>query len=100
MLSDKVLITENRLHRSQGCSPALVVYGHYPLPVIAEPDTNPWRVGGTDGAKIGSLMEVLTQHGVTAYISGHLHAAFGQRVHRLHSAPDGGESPLTVSTCV
>ncbi|CAL8465131.1 g4666 [Coccomyxa elongata] len=76
--------------RSQECSPALVVYGHYPLPVIAEPDTNPWRKGGAGGAKTCSLMEVLTQHGVTAYVSGHLHAVFGQRVHRLHSAPDGG----------
>lgn len=99
LLSDNMLITQYCRHRSQGCSPAVVVYGHYPLPVIAEPDTKPWRAGGAGGAKTGSLMEVLTQHGVTAYVSGHLHAVFGQRVHRLHSAPDGGESLMTLHPC-
>ncbi|EIE20379.1 Metallo-dependent phosphatase [Coccomyxa subellipsoidea C-169] len=75
--------------RSQGCSPALVTYGHYPLPVIAEPDTKPWSGQGDSRARTGSLLDVLTQHGVSAYLSGHLHAVFGQRVHRLHRAPDG-----------
>ena len=67
--------------------PSLVVYGHYPLPVIEEPETKPW-VRPAKGAEAldnqGSLLEVLTGQNVSAYLSGHLHAAFGQRVHRMH----------------
>lgn len=70
----------------------LVVYGHYPLPLIAEPETKPWqgRVARAAPAKIGSLLQVLTHHNVSAYLSGHLHGAFGQRLHRLHKMPSGG----------
>lgn len=76
-----------------------MTYGHYPLPVIAEPDTKPWIRGGEGSAdtKTGSLVDVLTNHGVTAYLSGHLHGVFGQRVHRMHVSPDGGDSLLMSS---
>ena len=75
------------------------MYGHYPLPVIAEPDTKPWQgFGGVGRARTGSraeqqapLLEVLHRHGVAAYLCGHLHSAFGPRLHRLHAAPGGGQ---------
>lgn len=71
----------------------LVVYAHYPLPVIAEPDTKPWQgfVGAAQQQpKQETLLEVLTKRHVTAVLSGHLHSAFGRRVHRLHATPGGG----------
>ena len=78
--------------------PSLVVYGHYPLPVIQEPETKPWA-GPAKGREAhgtqGSLLEVLKGQNVSAYFSGHLHAAFGQRVHGMHRAPGrGGASRL------
>lgn len=70
----------------------VVVYGHYPLPVIQQPETKPWAnsaMGSTAHQK-PDLMSVLTRHNVSAYVSGHLHAAFGQRVHRMHRTPTKG----------
>lgn len=93
------------------CTPAPVIaFSHYPLSVIRYPRTpakvplhphpiypawapHPcapshtllaptltcrWRLQGE------TLPEVLQRHGTAAYLSGHLHAAFGQRLHRLH----------------
>mmetsp|Transcript_39538 Transcript_39538/g.100239 ORF Transcript_39538/g.100239 Transcript_39538/m.100239 type:complete len:752 (+) Transcript_39538:262-2517(+) len=58
------------------CTPAPVIaFSHYPLSVIRYPRTP---------AKGETLPEVLQRHGTAAYLSGHLHAAFGQRLHRLH----------------
>lgn len=83
--------------RSGGCNPVIVVYGHYPLPLIAEPDTKPWQDRAAAAPlKTGSLLQVLTRHNVSAYLSGHLHGAFGQRLHRLHKVPTGG--PLTCAS--
>jgi hypothetical protein len=36
------------------------------------------------------LPQLLADHGVAAVLSGHLHSAFGQRLHRLHPTPAGG----------
>lgn len=36
------------------------------------------------------LSQLLAQHNVSAVFSGHLHSAFGQRLHRLHATPSGG----------
>ena len=33
---------------------------------------------------------MLSQHGVQAHVNGHLHSAFGQRVHMLHKTKVGG----------
>ena len=76
----------------EGCAPALVLYAHYPLPVMAEPDTKPWQGVAASAARPrrGTLLDVLTRHRVTAALSGHLHSAFGRRMHRLHAAPQGG----------
>lgn len=74
------------------------MYGHYPLPIVAEPDTRPWQgfggvakvVGGAYAGHQAPLLQVLSGHNVSAYLCGHLHGAFGPRLHRLHAAPDGG----------
>ena len=73
----------------------MIVYGHYPLPTIQEPETKPWVAPamGRERPQQDDLLKVLTRHNVSAYLSGHLHAAFGQRVHRLH------KTPLTGTLC-
>ena len=72
--------------------PSLVVYGHYPLPVIQEPETKPWA-GPAKGREAhgtqGSLLEVLTGQNVSAYLSGHLHACL--RPARAPHAPGPGQ---------
>jgi hypothetical protein len=90
--STQTLISKPGRCRAKPCDPVVVAYGHYPLPVIAEPETKPWDAWGRGkAAKIGSLLRVLLHHNVSAYLSGHLHAAFGQRLHRLHDVPTGGD---------
>lgn len=73
----------------------MFVYGHYPLPTIQEPETKPWvsPTVGTERPQQADLLAVLTRHNVSAYISGHLHSAFGQRVHRMHKTPTKGLLP-------
>ena len=83
----------------KAAQPKLVVYGHYPLSTIQEPETKPWVMlakGRELSDSQGSILEVLTGQNVSAYLSGHLHAAFGQRVHRMHRGLGrGGASKLT-----
>lgn len=81
-----------------------MVYGHYPLSTVQEPETKPW-VASAVGAQVpeqAALLEVLTRHNVSAYLSGHLHAAFGQRMHRLYRTPTRGcFSPrILLSSCM
>ncbi len=39
------------------------------------------------------VAQVLAEHNVSAYLTGHLHGAFGQRLHRLHATPAGKSNP-------
>ena len=56
------------------CAAPVVAYGHYPLGVV------------TNGQE---MKRTLQQHGVAAYLSGHLHASCGQRTHHLHRTDAG-----------
>lgn len=82
--------------RTRECNPPVIVYGHYPLPTIQEPETKPWVAPamGRQRPQQDDLLRVLTRHNVSAYLSGHLHAAFGQRVHRLHRTPTNGKDTV------
>ena len=81
-----------QLCRTGECHPVALVYGHYPLPVIQQPETKPWAspAMGSTARQRADLLSVLTRHNVSAYVSGHLHGAFGQRVHRMHRTPTKG----------
>ena len=57
----------------------VLAYGHYPLEVVTRSPYNP----GPDKAG-KSLRELLMHHNVSVYVAGHLHSAFGQKLHRLH----------------
>ncbi|GIL82231.1 hypothetical protein Vretifemale_11147 [Volvox reticuliferus] len=68
-----------------GCSPPYIAYGHYPLSTIAYPGRR--RTGASEAAAAASVQQILVRHGVSAYLAGHLHGAFGHKLHRLHKAP-------------
>lgn len=42
-------------------------------------------------AKVCTLEEVFSSHDVAAYLSGHLHDVFGDRLHGLAPKPGGGQ---------
>lgn len=70
--------------------PFFVAYGHFPLSVIAHPETDPWWLFASRKASpAATLKQVLLRHSVAAYLNGHLHSAFGQRLHRLHPGANG-----------
>jgi len=41
-------------------------------------------------AGVATVQDVLQRHGAQAYLAGHLHGVFGQRLHRMHPGADGG----------
>lgn len=63
--------------------PAVLAYGHYPLATVARPLP---RAGG---ARPPSLAASLAAAGASTYLAGHLHAVFGDRLHRLIEGGDG-----------
>ena len=89
--------------RKRACSGwSIVAYGHYPLEVISHPDTGPWWPWGVvhPRHKVGmppDLRHALLKHNVTAYLNGHLHSAFGDKLHRMHRrGVDGASSSLCI----
>jgi hypothetical protein len=50
-------------------------------------------------AGIATVQDVLQRHGAQAYLAGHLHGVFGQRLHRLHPGPDGGAPGARAGLC-
>ncbi len=90
---------------SRGCDPApLIAFGHHPLSTIAHPHIDfPMRNGSQfssaqhnmlqlDGWKSATLKELLSIHGVSMYLCGHLHDVFGSRLHRMHEREGLGSS--------
>lgn len=75
--------------------PPVIAFSHYPFSVVRYPRPLSASAPPQDAA---TLPELLSRHGCTAYLSGHLHATFGQRLHRLHppAAPYGAarQEPL------
>lgn len=77
----------------------MLAYGHYPLEVIAHSSFLPIRpeqhvLGATH------LRTVLARHGVSTYVAGHLHAAFGSKLHRMHAYPGKQESDPQSASCL
>jgi hypothetical protein len=72
-----------------------VAYGHYPLEVIGHGETNPWWPWGVVKPQhkglAPSLRQVLMDHNTSAYLNGHLHSAFGNKLHRMHRNGATGE---------
>ena len=62
----------------------LLSYGHYPLGVMTDPGASPLNPAsrGLSGGK--DLVQLLLRHNVTMHVAGHLHAAFGRKLHRMH----------------
>ncbi|GFR52373.1 hypothetical protein Agub_g14933 [Astrephomene gubernaculifera] len=85
--------------RAANCSPSYIAYGHYPLSVtsyvVQQSPADPKPVNNGQQSSLSSVQEVLLRHGVTAYLSGHLHGAFGRRLHRLHRSPPSSSSSST-----
>ena len=83
--------------RAGGCSARIIAHGHFPLEVIAYPETHPWWLFARTSSRLPphmqTLRRLLVHHGVSAYLNGHLHAAFGQRLHRLHRNAATGCKP-------
>ncbi|KAG2482524.1 hypothetical protein HYH03_018541 [Edaphochlamys debaryana] len=75
--------------------PPTIAYGHYPLSTIGyplfptPPPPSSAPSSAPDPAPGSTLPAVLAAHGSGAYLSGHLHGAFGRRLHRLHAGPRG-----------
>lgn len=78
--------------RKNGCEgTSVLAYGHYPLEIVVRPEHGPPRLAfGTRAHQSTTLKQILLQHNVSTYVAGHLHAAFGQRLHRVHRG--GGET--------
>lgn len=85
-----------RLDQPPSCRAPTLVYCHYPLSTI---DSSPAHAPGPPGILLHAahparamqgLTLLLAEHNVSAVFSGHLHSAFGQRLHRLHTTPRGG----------
>ena len=68
--------------RADGCSPAFLAYGHHPLSTVLHPSIPFWRQ--IDRSSPETIYGKLSQHGVQVYLNGHLHSAFGQRLHKRH----------------
>lgn len=68
--------------RADGCSPAFLAYGHHPLSTVLHPSIPFWRQ--IDRSSPETIYGRLSQHGVQVYVNGHLHSAFGQRLHKRH----------------
>eukprot|EP00887_Chlorella_sp_A99_P004749 scaffold4.g4749.t1 len=88
-------------HPARCGPPVVVAYGHYPLSTLEQPPAR-WtpavllhhalRNPASMQARLPclwGLAVVLAAHNVTAYINGHLHSAFGHRLHRLHPTQAG-----------
>ncbi|EFJ51718.1 hypothetical protein VOLCADRAFT_87455 [Volvox carteri f. nagariensis] len=73
--------------RGANCNPPYIAYGHYPLSTIAYPGR---RIAGGAAERAASVHQILVRHGVSAYLAGHLHGAFGRKLHRLHAGPIAG----------
>lgn len=82
-------------HPARCGPPVVVAYGHYPLSTLEQPPAR-WTPAVLlhhalrNPASMQGLAVVLAAHNVTAYINGHLHSAFGHRLHRLHPTQAGG----------
>ncbi|EFN57681.1 hypothetical protein CHLNCDRAFT_50941 [Chlorella variabilis] len=86
-----------RQQQAAACgAPLILAYCHYPLSTV---DSSPRHVPGPPGILLHAmrsvrpmqgLTQLLAQHNVSAVLSGHLHSAFGQRLHRVHATPSGG----------
>ena len=75
----------------------VISYGHFPLSTLSSvPKDFGWGAMSAVGALRHAASSVHCMQGMakiiaefsTVYISGHLHAAFGERLHRLHSIPE------------
>lgn len=75
----------------------VISYGHFPLSTLSSvPKDFGWGAMSAVGALRHAFRSVHCMQGMakiiaefsTVYISGHLHAAFGERLHRLHSIPE------------
>lgn len=77
--------------------PTVLAYGHYPLGTLEQPPrTWPGPLGLPalalrSASSMQGLAALLAARNVAAYLSGHLHAAFGARLHALHPTPAGGQ---------
>lgn len=72
--------------------PLVISLGHYPISTVTFSERRPWPLGRLAALlaplrQPGPLLRRLMDLGVDAYLSGHLHAAFGQRLHALHAMP-------------
>ncbi|RMZ56666.1 hypothetical protein APUTEX25_002755 [Auxenochlorella protothecoides] len=79
-------------------APPVVAFGHYPLSTV-DTEAGAWPLGTLRRLArpllqpTGLLAELLRLN-VTAYLSGHLHGAFGQRLHAMHAGGGGPSGHL------
>lgn len=95
-------------------APPVVAFGHYPLSTV-DAEAGAWPLGTLRRLArpllqpTGLLAELLRLN-VTAYLSGHLHGAFGQRLHAMHAGGGGAAGcersslgavgmPCPIATC-
>lgn len=80
--------------------PPVVSYGHFPLSTIHHrPELPAWASLGGLGGLLHATGSVHTMQGVAAaladhadaYVSGHLHTLFGEKLHRLQPSPASPE---------
>ncbi|GMH42561.1 hypothetical protein BSKO_10480 [Bryopsis sp. KO-2023] len=80
----ETLAMVSRYNLAQGCSPTMIAYGHYPLGLIAYTERSRWPLG-TEARALKRVEHILMDHGVAAFLCGHLHDKFGLRLHKLWS---------------
>lgn len=70
----------------------ILAYGHYPLEVVTHPP------GSTaHGSAAKNLHETLARNNISVYVAGHLHSAFGEKLHRLHKHEGELHTPMPVA---
>ena len=73
--------------------PPLLTYGHFPLSTVRHPRMTPswmgpataWLQATSSAHASQGLVTLLLNHKAAVYVSGHLHAAFGEKLHAVHS---------------
>lgn len=78
-----------------GCRPAIIAFGHYPLSTVDHRPAGLWASAWILGAfkhaagradAMQGAAAAISSLPATAYVSGHLHTAFGERMHHAHPA--------------
>eukprot|EP01025_Chloroclados_australasicus_P000482 TRINITY_DN10247_c0_g1_i3.p1 TRINITY_DN10247_c0_g1~~TRINITY_DN10247_c0_g1_i3.p1 ORF type:complete len:726 (-),score=42.15 TRINITY_DN10247_c0_g1_i3:283-2460(-) len=70
-------------YRSCIVQPQIVVYGHHPLCVLSYTDVPLWKQALNIQQVDTKLEDIFLKYNVSAYINGHLHTKFGDRLHRM-----------------